>query len=101
MSGYPDFAPIKNDLIEKNLFVENTVGNAFCAYGGATTSKPFSSDPTNATNIRFLNNVFQKGTGGHPGPCGDFGAVADYNSAGSGNQFSGNIYDDGSTVPTP
>jgi hypothetical protein len=98
LTGYPDFAPIKNNPIDRNLFVANTAGNAFCAYGGATNGKPFSSDPTNATNIKFTNNVFQKGTGGHPGPCGDFGAVADFNGSRTGNVFTGNKYDDGTTV---
>jgi hypothetical protein len=68
----------------------------YCAYGGSSTSKPFP----NAHHIKFSSNVFRKDiTDEHGSPnCGFFGAVSDYNSSGTGNEFTNNIYSDGSAV---
>jgi hypothetical protein len=96
MSGYPDFAPIKNATIDKNLFLSNNVGAGFCAYGGGTAGKPFSNDATNATNIVFTDNVFQRGANGR---CGDFGHVTDYISGRTGNVWTNNLFDNGTTAP--
>lgn len=96
ISGYPDFAPIKNNTITKNLFIANNPGAGFCVYGGGTAGKPFSGDPTNATNIVFQNNVFQKGANGK---CGTFGPVTDFITGRTGNIWSGNVWNDGTTVP--
>jgi len=95
LTGYPDFAPIKNNTVDGNLFVAN-IGNAFCAYGGWNPGKPFNSDPTNATNQKFTNNVFQRGTNGK---CGDFGPVSSFITTRTGNVWSGNVWDNGGTVP--
>lgn len=97
MSGYPDFAPIKNNTIDSNLFVANNIGVGYCAYGGATSSKPYSNDPTNATNIVFKNNVFQRGANGK---CGSYGPVTDFDITRSGNVWTNNKYDNGATVPS-
>jgi hypothetical protein len=96
MSGYPDFAPIKNATIDKNLFLSNNVGAGFCAYGGGTAGKPFSNDATNATNIVFTDNVFQRGANGK---CGTFGHVTDYISGRTGNVWTNNLFDNGTTAP--
>jgi hypothetical protein len=96
MSGYPDFAPVKNATIDKNLFLSNNVGAGFCAYGGGTAGKPFSNDATNATNIVFTDNVFQRGANGR---CGDFGHVTDYISGRTGNVWTNNLFDNGTTAP--
>jgi hypothetical protein len=96
MSGYPDFAPIKNATIDKNLFLANNIGAGFCAYGGGTAGKPFSSDSTNATFIVFTGNVFQRGANSK---CGTFGHVTDFISGRTGNVWSGNVFDDGATAP--
>jgi hypothetical protein len=95
MSGYPDFAPIKNAMIDSNLFLSNNIGAGFCVYGGGTSGKPYSSDPTNATNIVFQNNVFQRGANGI---CGSYGPVTDFISGRTGNVWSNNKYDNGTTV---
>lgn len=59
LTGYGDFAPVQNNLIENNLFIGGQGGGAaVCAYGGssgASGSKPYGSQ---ARNIRFVNNVF-------------------------------------------
>jgi hypothetical protein len=95
LTGYADFAPIKNNTVDGNLFVAS-IGSSFCAYGGATGSKPYSSDPTNATNQKFTNNVFQRGTNSK---CGAYGPVTDFSSSRTGNLWSGNVWDDGRPVP--
>jgi hypothetical protein len=107
LTGYPDFAPIKNNTINQNLFVTAAQGNcsscdpgkppfSFCAYGGNTAGKPFSTDPTNATNQKFTNNVFQRGGNN---VCGFYGPVTDFSTTRTGNVFSGNVYTDGAPVP--
>lgn len=62
LTGYGDFAPVRNNLIENNFFKATTGG--FCAYGGSSGGKPYSAD---AANIRFINNLFEKGDGGKCG----------------------------------
>ena len=57
-------------------------GSGFCAYGGATGGKPYSSDPTNATNQKFTNNVFQRGGNSK---CGTYGPVTSFNPNRTGN----------------
>jgi hypothetical protein len=100
LTGYPDFTAIKNNTVDGNLFVANPDGDAFCAYGGATAGKPSSSDPTNATNQRFTDNVFQRGhyQNGSGGQCGDYGPVTDFDTTRTGNVWSGNVWDDGAAV---
>ncbi|HEX5089028.1 MAG TPA: hypothetical protein VFV89_14570 [Nocardioides sp.] len=94
LTGYADFAPIKNNTVDGNLFVASP-GSAFCAYGGATTGKPYSGDPTNGTNQKFTNNVFQRGSNRK---CSSYGPVTNFDKSRSGNVWSGNIWDDGSAV---
>lgn len=93
LTGYPDFAPIMHNTIDKNLFLANNIGNGYCAYGGGTLGKPYSSDPTNATYISFTNNIFQAGTNGK---CGAYGAATDFIPGNTGNVWSNNKFDDGS-----
>jgi hypothetical protein len=96
ITGYPDFAPIKNNTIDRNLLVSNNIGTGFCAYGGGTNGKPYSGDPTNATNIKFTDNVFQRGGNGR---CGTYGPVTDFITGRTGNVWSGNVWDNGASVP--
>jgi hypothetical protein len=95
MSGYPDFAPIKNATIDRNLFLANNIGTGFCVYGGGTSGKPFSNDATNATYMKFTNNVFQRGANGK---CGTYGAVTDYKVGRTGNEWTNNKFDNGTDV---
>jgi hypothetical protein len=95
MTGYPDFAPIKNNTIDGNLFMANPIGLGFCAYGGGTSGKPYSNDPTDATYITFRNNVFQRGSNRK---CGAYGAITDFIAGRTGNVWTNNIWDDGAVV---
>ncbi len=95
ITGYPDFAPIHHNTITRNLVMSNDVGTGFCAYGGGTQAKPYSGDPTNATYVAFVDNVFQRGTNGK---CGAYGPITDFLAGNTGNQWTGNRWDDGSAV---
>lgn len=96
LTGYPDFAPITNNLIERNLFYRGAAGGStMCAYGGATGGKPYSSDPTNATYIRFIGNRFVRGGNGH---CGNLGTILHYDGGRTGNQWTDNLFDTGAAV---
>lgn len=96
MTGYPDFAPIHDNTITNNLFVANPAGLGFCAYGGGTAGKPSSGDPANATNIKFTDNVFQRGSNRK---CGTYGPVTDFITGRTGNVWTGNVWDSGEPVP--
>jgi hypothetical protein len=90
LTGYGDFGPVENNLIQGNLFLATTGGT--CAYGGSSGGKPYSSA---ANNIRFIDNVFQKG---RTGKCGYYAPVVDFNKSAPGNVWSGNVYEDGKVV---
>ena len=92
----PDFAPINHNTITNNLIATNNAGIGFCVYGGGTPGKPYSSDPTNATYVVYRNNVFQRGANGK---CGTYGPVTHFVSGRTGNEWTGNIWDNGTTVP--
>jgi hypothetical protein len=96
ISGYPDFAPIHHNTITNNLLASNNRGIGYCAYGGNTPGKPYSGDPTNATYVVYKDNVFQRGANGK---CGAYGPITSFASNRTGNSWSGNTWDNGSTVP--
>ena len=91
LTGYGDFAPVVNNLIEGNLFQSGTA--SFCAFGGSTKDKPFSGD---AANIRFIGNVFQRN---EDGTCGIHGPIVAFDPEAPGNVWEGNVWDDGEPVP--
>jgi len=90
LTGYGDFAPIRNNEIRGNLFVATPGG--YCAYGGSSGSngaKPFGHL---AENIKFTDNVFQRGKNGK---CGYWGHISDFDTTRPGNEWTGNKWDDG------
>ena len=94
LTGYGDFEPVKDNRIEGNLFLASSGGA--CAYGGSSGddgSKPYGNQ---ASNIVFINNVFQRGPGGK---CGFYFPITDFDSARPGNQWTNNKWDDGATLP--
>lgn len=91
LTGYGDFAPIENNLVEGNYFGSGTA--SFCAFGGSTREKPFSAD---ANRVRFIDNVFERGESGR---CGIHGAIEGFDVAAPGNVWRNNVYDDGEIVP--
>ena len=90
LTGYGDFAPVRDNLIENNLFIGGT--STMCAYGGSSSSKPYAAQ---AGNIRFIDNVFVRGPSGH---CGNLGTIASFDSSAPGNVWSNNLFDDGTPV---
>jgi len=94
LTGYGDFAPIRNNTILRNLFVASTGGT--CAYGGASGddgSKPYGKQ---SGNITFQENVFQRGRGGK---CGYYFPITDFDSSRPGNRWIDNRWDDGTVLP--
>lgn len=90
LTGYGDFAVVKNNTIDGNLFVGGSGG--YCTYGGATPGKPFS---TGTRDIRFTNNVWQRGGSGK---CGFYGPITSFDSNAPGAVWSNNRWDDGALV---
>lgn len=90
LTGYGDFAPIQNNLIEGNLFQSGTA--SFCAFGGSTRDKPYSDD---ARDIRFIDNVFERDD---TGSCGIHAPIEAFDPAAPGNVWKGNVWDDGEPV---
>lgn len=96
LTGYGDFGPVQNNLIEKNFFGATTGG--YCTYGGSSQGKPYSS-ATN--NIVFRDNVWQRGTrNSDKGTkiCGYYGSNTAFDPSKPGNMWSNNKFDDGTTV---
>ncbi len=91
LTGYGDYAPVRNNLIEANLFKASTGG--YCAYGGSSLGKPFSGQ---TQGIVFRNNTFEHGSGGK---CGSFGPITSFDTSLPGNIWTGNVWDDGKVVP--
>ena len=89
-----DFDPHNNVLIERNLFKANNSGASYCVYGGFDPGKPHGV----ATNVRFVDNVFERGPNRK---CGLYGPATDFNTAAPGNVWSGNRWNDGTTLPPP
>jgi hypothetical protein len=94
LTGYGDFEPVRNNRVEKNLFVATPAGA--CAYGGSSGddgTKPYGSQ---ASGIVFVDNVFQRGPSGK---CGYYFPITDFNSGRPGNQWVNNKWDDGAALP--
>jgi len=99
LTGYGDFEPVANNLVQDNFFV-TTPGGA-CAYGGSSGDdgvKPFGNQ---AHDIRFINNVFDRGPVGDHGTrnCGFYFPITDFDSTRPGNVWTGNTWIDGGLVP--
>jgi hypothetical protein len=103
-TGYPDFSPIHDNTLDKNLYMATSGG--YCSYGGWNPGKPYNDDSLNATNVHSTNNVFQRGTKPNDRTtialsdkrrytCGYYGVTSSFNSAKTGFIFSGNMWDDG------
>lgn len=96
LTGYGDFAPIQNNLIERNLFYRGGGGGSTaCAYGGSSGddgSKPYGNQ---AMNIRFIGNRFVRSDNGL---CGNLRTIIDFNAARPGNQWIDNSYHDGGVL---
>ncbi len=90
LTGYGDFAVVQNNIIDGNLFIGGSGG--YCSYGGSTPGKPYSNG---TRDIRFTNNVWQRG---NTGKCGWYGPITSFDSNAPGNVWSNNRWDDGTPV---
>ncbi len=94
---FPDFAPLVGFTIDRNLFVStwgtSRGGGSYCLYAGAgPDAKPFASQ---TSHIVITNNTFQRGV---QHKCAQYGPTANYDSARVGNVWSGNLWDDGTSL---
>lgn len=91
VSLFGDFSPVSNVLVQGNLLKANASSISFCAYGGYEPSKrhPVS------TGIRYIDNVFERGTNNK---CGVYGPVTSFQSGATGNEWRGNTWSDGTPV---
>lgn len=81
ISLFEDFGVQTNKTIDNNL----VAGGGYCIYAGQNAGGAATS------NIKVTSNHFSRLF--YPN-CGDFGPVTAYSATGSGNVFSGNIWDD-------
>lgn len=81
---------ISDVLVERNLFVASP-DSSYCVHGGGHSG----GKPGTATRVVFRDNVFQRGENGL---CGFYGPVT-YFQEGAGNEWSGNVFEDGAQVP--
>nr|RZI36099.1 hypothetical protein BJQ95_01501 [Cryobacterium sp. SO1] len=90
LTGYGDFAVVQNNIVDGNLFAAGSGG--YCTYGGSTPGKPYSNG---TRDIRFTNNVWERGSNGK---CGSYGPITSFDTNAPGNAWSNNKWDDGTTV---
>jgi hypothetical protein len=90
LTGYGDFQAVIDNTIDNNLFLPSQSA-AYCAYGGSSSGKPYSSQ---TRNIVFTNNVFSRGANGK---CAFYAPIGDWTNA-PGNQWTNNKWDDGTTL---
>ena len=92
VSLFGDFEPVTDVLVEGNLLKANNSSISYCAYGGYQPSKRYP----NSTQIRYLDNTFERGANGK---CGVYGPVTSFDSTAAGNVWSGNRFEDGTAIP--
>ena len=90
VSLFGDFDPIDNVTIDNNFLRANNSSISYCAYGGDSDSKPYTG-----TNVRFTNNVFERGPNRK---CGVYGPVTSFDRNAAGNVWTGNVWDSGEAV---
>ena len=90
ISLFGDFGPIDNVTVENNFLRANNSSISYCAYGGASDTKPHE-----ATNVTFTGNVFERGTNNK---CGVYGPVTSFDTRAAGNKWSGNVWSNGGAV---
>jgi hypothetical protein len=91
LSLFGDFEPIRDVVVEDNLFKANASSASYCAYGGDAPGKPFPE----ATGVVFTGNVFERGTNDM---CGVYGPVTSFKADSEGNVWRDNTWDDGSEL---
>ena len=95
-TGYSHDATVMfNSTLRRNFYAGTTGG--YCAWGGSTGGAGASQ----VRDIKFIENVFQRGTmaawGWNPAAylCGGYGSVANLELDLPGNEFTGNTWDNG------
>ena len=92
LTGYGDFAPVQNNLIEGNMFLAGTGG--YCVYGGSSQGKPYSSQ---TNHIVFRDNVWEVGSDANRPSC-YYGPITSFDPKVTGNVWENNKFDNGKVV---
>ena len=87
---FGDLAQVNNVLVEKNLLLGGPYP-AFCIYGGYQPGKAYPI----STNIRIVDNVFERGP---YRTCGRYGPTSSVEQGTGGSIWSRNTWTDGGTV---
>lgn len=90
LTGYGDFATVEKNTVDGNYFRADSGG--YCVYGGSSPDKPYSSG---VNNIKFTNNVWERGESRR---CGAYGPIVAFDGNAPGNVWTNNVYDDGTTI---
>lgn len=98
-TGYShDGLPPYNSTLRRNFYAGTTDG--YCAYGGSTGG----AWANQVHDIKYIENVFQRGTTATYSwsptsyTCGPYGPVTSLDLGLPGNEFTGNIWDNGKPV---
>ena len=92
LSLYPRVAPLKNILVEGNLFN----GGSYCTYAGNTSNHPYRAENE---YIRYHGNKFGRLLHSQ---CGRYGPYFAYDSTRPGNSWTNNTWQDtGGQTPRP
>ena len=91
VSLFGDFEKVYDVLVEGNYLRANGSSISYCAYGGYQPTKRYPV----ATQIRYVDNVFERGSNRK---CGVYGPVTSFQASATGNVWSGNRYDDGVVI---
>jgi hypothetical protein len=86
VTGYGDFAPIRNNRVHRNLFLPSTGGA--CVYGGSTGKDGSKRYGAKARGNTFTQNVFVKPAG--RAACGSYFTSTDYGERLPDNAWTGN-----------
>jgi hypothetical protein len=87
----PDFATVSHVTLDRNFLGANIDGS-YCTYGGEKSTTPYP----HADHVVYTGNVFQRGVNGK---CGAYGPVTGFDVDGVGNQWTNNVWEDGTSVP--
>jgi hypothetical protein len=95
-TGYShDGIPPYNSTLKRNLYM--AIPDGYCAYGGSTGG----AGANQVHDVKFIENVFERGQQPNdwkPTPayiCGYYGPVTSLDMSLPGNEFTGNIWDNG------
>lgn len=99
-TGYShDGIPPYNSTMRRNFYA--AIPDGYCAFGGSTGG----AGANQVHDVKFIQNIFQRGSNGNSwNPtayiCGPYGPITSLDLGLSGNEFTGNTWDNGKPLST-